>query len=80
MYCRDQRSGSVNQLLDEALCDVKIALVLGKIAFLVRLIEQQPLRWCVAQCVFEGLKDQIAVLAAVAMRSQGRQCGRVRAL
>jgi len=39
MYCRDQRSGSVNQFLDEALCDVKIALVLGKIAFLVRLIE-----------------------------------------
>lgn len=61
-----------DQLVDEACCDIEVALIFGQVAFGVGLIEQQPLLRREPQRMLQALKHQIAVFAAVAVGTQGR--------
>lgn len=46
----------LNQLLDETLRDIEVALIFGQVAFFVRLVEQQPLNRLPAQRVLQALE------------------------
>ena len=78
LRCRNQGCRMCDQLLDEAQRDIELALVFGQVAFGVGLVEQQPLLRREPQRMLQALKHQIAVFAAVAVGSQGRQCRRMR--
>jgi len=67
-----------NQLLDEPVRDIQVALIFGQVAFFVRLVEQQPLNRLPAQRVLQALEHQVTVLAAVAVRTQRGQSARMR--
>ena len=70
----------LNKLVDKALGDIEVAFLFGEVTFVVCLVQQQPLLRLVPQCVLQALKDQVAIVAAVAMGTQGRQRGRVRGI
>ena len=64
-----------NQFLDETCCDIEFTFIFGKIPFVVRLIEQEPLFRRESKCMFQALKYQIAIFTAITMPTQCRQCG-----
>lgn len=68
----------LNQFLDKARCDIELSFIFGQIAFVVRLVEQEPLFRCEPKRMFLALKYQIAIFAAITMPAQCRQCGCMR--
>ncbi len=69
-----------NQFRDKACCDIELAFIFGKIAFIVRLVEQEPLFRRESKRMFQALKYQIAIFAAITMPAQCRQCGCMRGI
>lgn len=69
--CNQARS-LLDQFVHEARRDVEVALLFSQVAFLVGLIQQQPLLGRKSKRMLETLEDQIPVLASVAMESQRR--------